>query len=249
MRVLSITAFFLFIVLQVYAGDPNAVWQKANKCYQQKQYDSAALYYEQIAALNPGNAVIYFNLGNTYYRLNKIGPAILNFERALKIDPDYKEAQDNLALTQGRISNQVHPHNDIFFVRWWESITRADRAAMWSVAALITFVLFMLTLFLRRFNSSLGPRIPIQVQGVLLFVFLCVLGIAFTASRNHTEHTGAVVMQNDAALMNAGLKGKPQALVPEGTVVKINSYNGEWIEVSLPDGRTGWMLQSLVTKI
>src|ERR1700744_3575460 len=82
------------------AGDSNMLWQKANELYQQKQYDSAAQCLEQIAALKPQNEIVYYNLGNTYYKLNKIAPAVLNYERALRINPDYKEAKDNLLLAQ-----------------------------------------------------------------------------------------------------------------------------------------------------
>src|ERR1700679_3139368 len=85
----------------------NVQWQKGTTFYAQKQYDSAAIYFEQIAALKPQNAEVYYNLGNTYYRLNKIAPAVLNYQRALQINPDYKDAKDNLALTETRISNHV----------------------------------------------------------------------------------------------------------------------------------------------
>ena len=51
------------------AGD----WAKANAFYQQKNYDSAAVYYEKIAAGKPRQAAVFYNLGNTYYRLNRIG--------------------------------------------------------------------------------------------------------------------------------------------------------------------------------
>src|ERR1044071_4582958 len=52
------------------------IWQKGNSYYAQKQYDSAAVYFEKLAAENPGNAVVYYNLGNAYYRLNQVGPAV-----------------------------------------------------------------------------------------------------------------------------------------------------------------------------
>ncbi len=63
------------------------------------------------------------------------------------------------------------------------------------------------------------------------------------------QHTGAVVMQADAPLMNNEQRGKPIALIPEGTSVKIKAEKGAWVEVSLPDGRTGWLDQSVITKI
>src|SRR5581483_6057858 len=95
------------------AGNYSTQWQKGTAFYQQMQYDSAAYYFEQVAALKPQNAEVYYNLGNTYYRLNKIALAVLNYQRALHINPDYKEAKDNLALTESRISNHIQPASDI----------------------------------------------------------------------------------------------------------------------------------------
>ncbi len=249
-NLLLITNILLLGAIHCFAnGDYNALWQKGNDFYQQKQYDSAAFYYEQIAILKPGNATIFYNLGNTYYRLNKIGPAVLNYERALKINPDHKEAKENLVLTQARISNHIRPTPDIFFIRWWNALTRPDKAPTWSVCSLATFALIMLVLFLRKFSTSVGKYIPSMVTGFLILILCCCLLIAFTATRKSLLPTGAVVMQNDAALMNASLKGKPVMLVPEGTPVKIKSENGVWIEVSLPDGRSGWLRLEFVTKI
>ncbi len=42
-------------------------WQNANRFYQQKQYDSAVVYYEKIAVLQSSNSALYYNLGNAYY--------------------------------------------------------------------------------------------------------------------------------------------------------------------------------------
>jgi hypothetical protein len=56
-------------------------------------------------------------------------------------------------------------------------------------------------------------------------------------------------MQNDAPLMNAEQKGKPLSLIPEGTTVRVKGSKGEYVEVSLPDGRVGWLQQSLINKI
>jgi hypothetical protein len=56
-------------------------------------------------------------------------------------------------------------------------------------------------------------------------------------------------MENDAPLMNELQKGKPIALIPEGTSVKVLSQNGNWVEVSLPDSRSGWILVSQIENI
>jgi tetratricopeptide (TPR) repeat protein len=230
------------------AGDQNDYWKKGNDYYQQKQYDSAAYYFEQIATLKPRNAEVYYNLGNTYYRLNRISFAVLNYERALRTDPSYKDAKDNLLLAQSRISNYIPATEDIFFVNWWRSLTSGTKATAWSVCALICFILIIGLLSAKRMEK-LNISLPPQFTGLLGFLCGCFLLLAFAASRHMEVHNRAVVMQNDAPLMNNEQKGKPLILVPEGTTVKIQTEKGTWAEVALPDGRSGWIELNLINKI
>jgi hypothetical protein len=91
--------------------------------------------------------------------------------------------------------------------------------------------------------------IPSQLMGVLVFVWLCILALAWFSGRNAADSHKAVVMVHDAPLMNADLKGKPISLIPEGTTIRINATRGEYIEATLPDGRKGWVEVSLIDKI
>lgn len=223
-------------------------WKKATDFYLQKQYDSAAWYYEQVAALKPENAEVYYNLGNTYYRLNRIAPAVLNYERALHIDPSYRAAADNLSITQARIPHFILPVADIFFVTWWQGLTAHTTATGWALTALILFVLMIGVVWLRKFGKG-GDRLPVQLPWIMGFVCVCCLVFGYVAAGNSERSPGAIVNENDAQLMNDLQKGKPMALVPEGTKVRITGEKGMWVAVVLPDGRSGWMLQAQVSKI
>lgn len=252
MRRLLVIVLILFtgaVQTCVAAADHNTIWQKGNGYYQRKLYDSAAVYYEQLAALKPRNAEIYFNLGNTYYRLNKVSLAVLNYERALKINPDYRQAKDNLTLSRERISNKIHESDPIFFVRWWESVTKPALSTMWSVSSLLVFVMLNVFLFLRRYGKSPGGRIPVQLIGLLVLVFCILLTFSIISAQKSQAHNTAVVMQHDAPLMPNGLKGKPLLLIPEGTTVDVRDERDGWLEVTLPDGRTGWVRPETVTRI
>ena len=249
-KILLTGTIIILAALQIFAAaDNTAIWSRGNEFYKQKQYDSAVICFEQIAVLKPRNAEVYYNLGNTYYRLNKVAMAVLNYERALHIDPDYAEAKENLLLTQSRIANHVQPTNDIFFVAWWNTLTRVTNATPWAVAALLTFAGIILVLIFNRFQRPGAFRIPNQVPGLLAFMWVCMLILALAAAQNATDSGGAVVMQNDAPLMAMEQKGKPLSLVPEGTTVKILTVKGDFAEVTLPDGRRGWMQQSWLAKI
>lgn len=251
MRNIFVLTFILFsfVVNGYSAGDNNLYWQKGNEYYQQKQYDSAAWYFELIATQKPNNADVYYNLGNTYYRLNKIAPAVLNYERALKLNPDYKDARENLVLTQSRINNHIIPVNDIFFIKWWHKITRPDYANNYAVGALVFFLFVLILYGLKLFRKAPEKLQMMQLPGFVIFICLLLLLLSFFSSSNSVGQNTAVVMQSDVPLLNADLKGKPLTLIPEGTTVKLGSEKGAWIEVVLPDGRNGWIQANLITKI
>lgn len=248
-KIISISIFILLgPVLSRAADNYDALWQQGTTCYQQLKYDSAAYYFNRIAAIKPKNAEVYYNLGNTYYRLNKIALAVLNYERAIQINPEYKEAKDNLLLTQNRISNHIQSTSDIFFMNWWQNTTHPNKAGTWAIAAVVTFMLIIASFMVRRFVKG-GDSLPVQVPGILGFVCVCFLVLAFASAKRIQEVTTAVVMQNDAPLMNTEQKGKPLALVPEGTTVRITGEKGTWLEVTLPDGRSGWLQQDLINRL
>lgn len=249
-KIIVLTVLLLLCFQKAMPQDRLSIlWQKGNDFYKSKIYDSAAFCYEQIASLKPKNADVYYNLGNTYYRLNKIGHAVLNFERALKINPNFKEAKDNLMLTQNRISNHIMQAGDIFFINWWNSITRTDKATTWSVTALVVFILAVVILLIKKINRNLGEKIPVQSIYILGFAWMFFMVIAFITSKKGIEANSAVVMQNETPLMNTDLKGKPITQLPEGTTVSIIEEKEMWIEVRIPDGRVGLIQNNLIEKI
>jgi len=233
--------------MQVFAVDAyNAWWQKGNDFYGKKEFDSAAFYYEKLTVLNPLDAVVYYNLGNTYYRLNKIGPAVLYYEKALRLDPGYTDAKDNLSLTQSRIANRVPNVPDIFFVSWWKTLTEPGKATAWAIICLVLFLSVLGILLMKRFGriSHVSP----QLIGFISFGWIIFLILSIYAAANANDSNSAVVMQNNAPLLNV-IQGKTQSLVPEGTTVQLTDIKGNWVEIRLPDGRRGWMQQSLLSKI
>ena len=249
MKISSLFIFFLLLHQQGIANIPyNHYWQKANSFYQEKQYDSAAYYYEQLAAHHPKNSEIYYNLGNAYYRLNNVGSSVLNYERALKFSPGNKEAKDNLEITKSRIINRIPQTEDIFFVKWWKSITRTTLAETWAILSLVVFLVILSVFVLRRWDRATSWLRP-QFITALTVLWICLLVIAYVAANKTQTSSRAVVMRPDAPLRTENKKEKTQKLIPEGTVVKLDTEEGGWVRVTLPDGTAGWVEKSAVEKI
>ncbi len=242
--------FFILIIsaLPAFADIPyNGIWQKGNEFYGRQQYDSAIYYYEQLAARQPDHAEVYYNLGNAYYRLNQVGAAVLNYERALRLNPGHELAKDNLALTQSRISNRIVELPEIFFVQWWKALTRPSLSEVWSIVALVLFLVTLAMLFLRRWQAP--SWLPVQLPIITALLFFGTLLMAYIASTHRLEHDRAVVMLQDAPIKEDPEAGKSLSLIPEGTVVRIENERSEWLRVVLPDGRSGWMHEEAIEKI
>jgi hypothetical protein len=248
-KVVSLFYCLVVVVAQATAVTDNAqLWAKGNACYKAGQYDSARALYEQIAQQKPDNACLYYNLGNTYYRLNKIGPAVLNYERAIRLDPEYRLAKENILLTKRRMTGEVKQIEDIFFVRWWDAATAPGNATTWAACSLVCFVLAIASLLVKIMTGG-KVVVPAQVTVLLVVLWCCLLPPAIASASKSVDSGRVVVMENDVPLNHADTKGKPIGLIPEGTVLKLKNTNGNLAEVVMPDGRSGWVQLSAIAKI
>lgn len=241
-------AFLLCLyVLPAAAIDSLGVyWQKAHTAYKAKQYDVAARYYEDILSAQPMHAAAYYNLGNAYYKSNNVSKAVLNYERALFYDPGMTQAQDNLLLAKSRIPNAIRSAEDIFFVRWWHSLTSGNTTNTWAIISLITFLILLGAILLPY--SGKRRVVPAQFFFFTPLVLLLFLFCAYISANNATYSSKAVVMGRTAAFVTAPGVYKGQSIIPEATTVATGATaKGGWIAVTLPDNRSGWMQQTELT--
>lgn len=243
MKQLLLNLSFLFVCIGAFANDTsiNTLWKKANDFYLQKQYDSAIVYCQSIQQQHPTNASVYYNLGNAYYRKNIVTEAVLNYERALFLNPQYKEAKENNLLAKSRIPNAIKPIKDIFFVRWWDTITASNWANTWAILSIILFLGLAFLIFYGISKNRLHHIAP-QLFIILPIINLILLFLAYIAAYNKNNCKLAVVNSKNALINN----GKSTS-VPEATTVLITKQEGNGFLVTLPDNRTGWMRKSDLT--
>src|SRR3981081_3475524 len=96
---LLIIAGVCLLAEAVTAADESA-FAKANQAYAEARLQEAAESYESLVQSGHWNATLFYDLGNAYYRLGSFGKAILNYERALALDPRHPEADANLRLAR-----------------------------------------------------------------------------------------------------------------------------------------------------
>ena len=96
-------------------SDDNVTKAEGDSAYMRYDYASAIQIYESL--LKKGEAAeIYYNLGNSYYKADDIAKAILNYERALLLQPGNADIRANLEIARSKTIDKVVSLPEIIFV-------------------------------------------------------------------------------------------------------------------------------------
>ena len=155
MKTLYIVLFSLLV--QVTAAASTSLKVEADSAYMKENYQEAASLYEKI--LEKGHSSeIYYNLGNCYYRLEKIGPAVLNYERALLLSPGDGDIRHNLELARSKTKDKISPVGEIFIVTWYKEVINWLNVDQWATLGIISFILLLIMLCLYLFGKQINIR-------------------------------------------------------------------------------------------
>ena len=113
-------------------------FEQANIAYAEGRYEDAATGYEALLAEGP-NATLYYNLGNACFKQGELAQAILNYERALRLQPNHKDAQYNLKFAQSRITDNI-VEQDFFLSAWTRAIRNSLRERTWLYLSIGLFI-------------------------------------------------------------------------------------------------------------
>ncbi|MEI8084752.1 MAG: tetratricopeptide repeat protein [Paludibacter sp.] len=225
--------------------------KQANESYSKGQYQQAAKQYEEIL-VNEGVAPeLYYNLGNSYYKMNEIGRSILNYERALRLSPTFDDARANLALVQLKVVDNVVQTPSFFLGRWIENLIKLLSTNQWLFLSLGLFVLSLILTFIFIFGSSRPVRkISFYIGAVMLII--SVFTVIFSGIRKDQmlNHDEAIVMSGVITVKSSpDRSGTDLFQLHEGTKVIIKSTLGKWTEIKLGNGSIGWVEQVNIEKI
>ena len=250
MKQFFILIAILFVTFNLKAQ--NDLFQQANEAYVQGDFQAAAGLYEELLKANGESATVYYNLGNSYYKLNKIAPSILNFERALLLEPGNKDIRFNLEIAKLKAVDRIEPVGDFFLTEWFRAIQNLLSTDAWSNFSIVCFISLIICLFLFFFSR----RIFIKKLGFFIAMGLFV-GVIFGNSFAYNQKKK--LTQRNAAIIFAPtttIKGSPDNsgtdlfILHEGTKVKLRNNRMEnWKEIETAGGDVGWIKSSEIEVI
>lgn len=242
-------SFILWFCLSAFAQTESV--KLANDLYQKGNYTAAAKQYEKVLKIEGVAPELYYNLGNAYFKANEIGLSVLNYERALKLSPEFDDARYNLDMAQLKVVDNIVQAPSFFLGRWIENLIKLLTSNQWILISFVLFVLCIVTSFMFIFGSTRHLRkTSFYIGSVLLGISLLTITFAGVRKDQMTNHREAVVMSGVITVKSSPDKsGTDLFQLHEGTKVFITSSLGQWIEIKLGNGSIGWVENVNVEKI
>jgi tetratricopeptide (TPR) repeat protein len=246
-RVLVVLAFLTVSGIPAAAQSPETLFQEGNQAYQEGDFAAAAGMYEMVLQYGIRDPRVEYNLGNAYFRLGRLGEAILHFERAARLDPTDADIAGNLEFARSKRFDRVDPPDESALVSWVRGVQ--NRIGPDGQAVIVLVLVWVIAGLIGwgaarpgNWSAALGWTLSAVV------VVTAVAGASWYTTYQRIEGQQLAVILDHAVEILAGPGENNASLftVHEGLTVEVRDDRGEWIHVSLPNGLNGWLRRDTV---
>ncbi len=247
-KILIIALFSIIIPLSSFA-DSKDVFQKGNDYYNNGEYQLAINAFDSLLNNNTESADIYYNLGNSWFKLDNIPKAILYFEKAKKLDPENSDIIYNLELANTRIADKIESIPQFFLKTAWINIRNTFNESQWTKINIALFLFFLGFVVLYFVIKS---KRQIWFSFAILFIILTALSgyIGFQSYKEKTNHNTAIIFTPTIDIKSApDNKSNTIFILHQGTKVTLLENSAKWQKVRIANGSEGWLMVNNFEKI
>ena len=224
----------LFICTQSYASEQ--VFEQANKQYTNENYSVAISLYDSILSTGMESSELYYNLGNCHYKNNDWANAIWHYEKSLQINNN-KKTTHNLKLAKLKIIDRIEPLPKLFYKRWWLNLTKTLGTQVWQILALLGICLIFTLQLISQFTTMKSKLIIKTLSTITLII----LFITQTSYYNNFIKKEAIIFSETITINSAPTRNSTNLFtLHAGSKVEIIDVIGDWINIKIANGNSGW---------
>lgn len=229
----------------------DSLFEEANSAYQEGNYEEAVSKYEEILDKGEASAELYYNLGNSYYKLNKVAPSIYYYEKALQLNPGDDDIQNNIEFARNMAIDDIEEVEQTGIGQWVNGLISIFSFSTWAVLGISFSVLFVV-LFLFYYFSHTPLYKRILFGAAIASVILCIVSVLFAFQQKSyiEDNQYAIIFSEEAEVRDEpNLRGESSFELHEGTKAKVLEDFQQWSRIELANGAQGWVRSSDLRKL
>ena len=246
----------IIILFLTLSSNATSKIDKGDSAYLNNDYFTAVKIYEDIIVSEGKSSELYYNLGNAYYRLGKLGKSIINYERALKFDPTNTDAKFNLSFVKTKTIDKEQD-NGSYMEHLANVLIYGLSSNIWAVISFILFILILLAIVVYIFSTNiLFRKIGFFGGGTIIILFIITIIFAFLSASKMNNNRYAIIL--DESVMLGTMPKIPEThseeafLLHEGAKVEIVdsvvAFDELWYEVKI-NNHIAWLKANAVERI
>ena len=235
MNKLSLVLIFLFS-LNLNGND--SLFVSANSDYANQEYNSAIKKYNLILSYNLESPELYYNLANSFFKINEIHQAIYYYEKALKIKPDFDDAKENLEICNLQLIDKIEEIPELMITSLYNNIINFLSLKNWIY---LTLIFIWVSLIIFSYNSFVKKNKKSVLYLVIFSFFLF-----FITTKKYNQNINvkeAIIYSSVINVMSAPSEQSTNLFsLHIGTKVRIEDQIENWVNIRIANGKKGWVL-------
>ena len=233
----------LFFALNSFAGEP--LFLQANTEYVNENYTVAISLYDSILTNGLESAELYYNLGNCHYKTQDWANVIWHYEKSLQFGNNEK-TRHNLSLAKLKIIDRIEALPQLFYKKWWVSLTQVFSTKTWQIISLLCIGLIFILQLISQF-TSLKSKLITKIFSAITVLFLL---ITQTSYHNNFTKKEAIIFSETITVNSAPTSSSTNLFtLHAGTKIEIIDIIGDWINIKIANGNSGWIAQNSIKEL
>jgi len=241
----QLIVLLLFLTSNIVSAQTvDELFMNANTLYKEGKYQEAIKLYKKIESSENVSSELYFNLGNSFSKLNKVASSIYNYEKAIQLNPSNEDAQNNLIIVKRLTLDRIEELPTSILQKINKNFLQVFSYNTWAgFSTMLSFLATILFLFYYFSYTPSKKRLFFTTSILSFFALIITLIITYSQYNQSKKNVEAIIFAEKTEIKNAPTKdGNELFTLHEGTKVNVLDTVDDWKKIKLADGKTGWML-------
>lgn len=253
--IFKVWVFLAFILPSVSAKTVEEAFEEGNQAYAsadmllsknetrkaEQSFEQALELYKTCLA-KAESPSLHFNMGNTYYKLGKLGYAIFHYRQALILDPGSEETRANLVMAKKLADLPINEES------LYDQTLGRHSPHFWKWVLWVTVWLGISLILLPKYFGLIGP---VPLAAGILTIGISILPLFALKKSSEQKEVGVILEEDTPILVSPTTHSAIANYLQAGHSVTINLSEkaSGYLYVNSNLGDSGWIASEKVGKL